>query len=82
MIVPVNTIVAKEPHLRGAFRFDSEFQLALRLMSEGLFGREAIDLGLDVIPERRRGIRPRKRSVESEEGPADFLKQRRLRKRV
>jgi L-idonate 5-dehydrogenase len=36
MTLPVNTIVAKELLLRGPFRFDSEFELALRLMGEGL----------------------------------------------
>jgi L-idonate 5-dehydrogenase len=36
MTLPVNTIVTKELQLRGTFRFDPEFELALRLMSEGL----------------------------------------------
>jgi len=36
MTLPVNTIVAKELQLRGTFRFDPEFELALRLMGEGL----------------------------------------------
>ena len=36
MALPVNTIVAKELQLRGTFRFDPEFELALRLMGEGL----------------------------------------------
>jgi len=36
MTLPINTIVAKELQLRGTFRFDSEFELALRLMGEGL----------------------------------------------
>ena len=34
--LPINTIVAKELQLRGTFRFDPEFELALRLMGEGL----------------------------------------------
>lgn len=36
MNLPVNTIVTKELQLRGTFRFDPEFELALRLMGEGL----------------------------------------------
>jgi L-idonate 5-dehydrogenase len=36
MTLPVNTIVTKELQLRGTFRFDPEFELALRLMGEGL----------------------------------------------
>lgn len=36
MTLPLNTIVTKELQLRGTFRFDSEFELALRLMGEGL----------------------------------------------
>jgi L-idonate 5-dehydrogenase len=35
MTLPINTIVAKELQLRGTFRFDEEFELALRLMGEG-----------------------------------------------
>ncbi|QPF81950.1 L-idonate 5-dehydrogenase [Bradyrhizobium genosp. L] len=34
--LPINTVVAKELQLRGTFRFDPEFELALRLMGEGL----------------------------------------------
>ena len=36
MTLPINTIVAKELQLRGTFRFDPEFELAVRLMGEGL----------------------------------------------
>jgi L-idonate 5-dehydrogenase len=36
MTLPINTIVAKELQLRGTFRFDAEFELALRLMGAGL----------------------------------------------
>jgi len=35
MTLPVNSIVTKELKLRGTFRFDPEFELALRLMGEG-----------------------------------------------
>ncbi|WP_024508530.1 L-idonate 5-dehydrogenase [Bradyrhizobium sp. ARR65] len=35
MTLPVNSIVTKELKLRGTFRFDGEFELALRLMGEG-----------------------------------------------
>ena len=35
MTLPINTIVAKELQLRGTFRFDPEFELALRLMGAG-----------------------------------------------
>lgn len=36
MTLPVNTIVTKEIQVRGTFRFDPEFELALRLMGNGL----------------------------------------------
>lgn len=36
MTLPVNTIVAKEIQLRGTFRFDDEFRLAVELMGKGL----------------------------------------------
>lgn len=36
MTLPINTVVAKELQIRGTFRFDPEFELAVRLMSEGL----------------------------------------------
>jgi L-idonate 5-dehydrogenase len=32
---PINVIVAKELQIRGTFRFDPEFELAVRLMGEG-----------------------------------------------
>ena len=37
LVIPlINLIVAKELQLRGTFRFDSEFQLAVELMGKGL----------------------------------------------
>jgi L-idonate 5-dehydrogenase len=36
MTLPVNTIVAKEFQMRGTFRFDREFELAVQLLSEKL----------------------------------------------
>ena len=36
MTLPINMIVAKEFELRGTFRFDPEFALAVELMSKGL----------------------------------------------
>jgi L-idonate 5-dehydrogenase len=36
MTLPVNVIVAKEIQLRGTFRFDDEFRLAVDLMGKGL----------------------------------------------
>lgn len=35
MTLPINSIVTKELQLRGTFRFDPEFELALRLMASG-----------------------------------------------
>jgi L-idonate 5-dehydrogenase len=35
MTLPINTIVAKEIQLRGTFRFDDEFRLAVDLMGKG-----------------------------------------------
>jgi L-idonate 5-dehydrogenase len=34
--LPINVLVAKELQLRGTFRFDGEFQLAIDLMGQGL----------------------------------------------
>ena len=36
MTLPINVIVAKEIQLRGSFRFDEEFRLAVDLMGRGL----------------------------------------------
>jgi L-idonate 5-dehydrogenase len=36
MTLPVNTVVAKEFQMRGTFRFDREFELAVQLLSERL----------------------------------------------
>ncbi|MET0678823.1 MAG: L-idonate 5-dehydrogenase [Bradyrhizobium sp.] len=36
MTLPLNTLVAKELQIRGTFRFDREFELAVRLMGDGL----------------------------------------------
>jgi len=36
MTLPINSIVTKELQMRGTFRFDPEFELALRLMGDGL----------------------------------------------
>lgn len=36
MTLPMNMIVAKEIQLRGSFRFDTEFELAVDLMGKGL----------------------------------------------
>jgi L-idonate 5-dehydrogenase len=36
MSLPINMIVAKELQLRGTFRFDEEFRLAVELMGKGL----------------------------------------------
>jgi L-idonate 5-dehydrogenase len=36
MKLPINVIVAKEIELRGSFRFNEEFEMAVKLMSKGL----------------------------------------------
>ena len=36
MTIPINTIVAKEFDLRGAFRFHEEFAIAVDLLNRGL----------------------------------------------
>ena len=36
MRLPINIIVAKELQIRGTFRFDEEFRLAVDLMGKGL----------------------------------------------
>jgi L-idonate 5-dehydrogenase len=61
MKLPINVIVAKELQVRGTFRFDEEFRLAVELMGKGLIdvkplltetlpfdhAREAFDLASD-----------------------------------
>ena len=56
MTLPINTIVAKEFDLRGAFRFHEEFAVAVRAAEQGAGGPEAADLGDAVLPRRRRAF--------------------------
>jgi L-idonate 5-dehydrogenase len=46
--LPINTIVTKELQLRGTFRFDTEFQLAVDLMGKGLI--DVKPLVTDTLP--------------------------------
>ena len=46
--LPINTIVTKELQLRGTFRFDTEFQLAVDLMGQGLI--DVKPLVTDTLP--------------------------------
>jgi L-idonate 5-dehydrogenase len=48
MRLPMNTIVAKELQLRGSFRFDEEFRLAVDLMGKGLV--DVKPLLTDTVP--------------------------------
>jgi L-idonate 5-dehydrogenase len=61
MKLPINLIVAKEIQLRGTFRFDEEFQLAIDLMGSGL---------IDVKPLISQTI-PFERAVEAFELASD-----------
>jgi L-idonate 5-dehydrogenase len=61
MRLPINLIVAKEIQLRGTFRFDEEFQLAVDLMGSGL---------IDVKPLISQTI-PFQRAVEAFELASD-----------
>jgi L-idonate 5-dehydrogenase len=61
MKLPINLIVAKEIQLRGTFRFDEEFQLAVDLMGSGL---------IDVKPLISQTI-PFERAVEAFELASD-----------
>ncbi|EWY41361.1 phosphoesterase [Skermanella stibiiresistens SB22] len=61
MKLPINLIVAKEIQLRGTFRFDGEFQLAVDLMGSGL---------IDVKPLVSQTI-PFQRAVEAFELASD-----------
>jgi len=61
MRLPINLIVAKEIQLRGTFRFDEEFQLAVDLMGSGL---------IDVKPLISQTI-PFERAVEAFELASD-----------
>ncbi len=42
MTLPMNVVVAKELQLRGTFRFDAEFELAVRLMNNGLINVKSL----------------------------------------
>ena len=70
MTLPVNTIVAKEFDLRGAFRFHEEFAVAVELLNKGLRRREAADLGDAVLPRRRTRLRAGRRPLAGDEGAA------------
>ena len=61
MMLPINLIVAKEIQLRGTFRFDEEFQLAVDLIGSGL---------IDVKPLISQTI-PFERAVEAFELASD-----------
>ena len=56
MKLPINVIVAKELQIRGTFRFDEEFRLAVDLMGKGLDRREAPAHRNDTV--RARGRMP------------------------
>ena len=72
MTLPVNTIVAKEFDLRGAFRFHEEFATAVALLNQRLGRREAADLGHDALPRRQPRIRARGRPLAGDEGAAQL----------
>ena len=57
MTLPINTVVAKEFDLRGAFRFHEEFGIAVDLINKGLVDREAADLGDPALSRRGSGLR-------------------------
>ena len=54
MKLPMNVIVAKELQVRGTFRFDEEFRLAVELMGKGL-----IDVKPLLTKHSRSTARPR-----------------------
>ncbi len=53
MSLPINMIVAKELQLRGTFRFDEEFSLAVELMGKGLV--DVKPLLTETVPFERAG---------------------------
>ena len=73
MKLPVNALVTKELQLRGTFRFDEEFQLAVDLMGKGLV--DVKPLLTEIVPFEQcgRGLRPCLGSLSRDEGAARFL---------
>ncbi len=45
MTLPINAIVTKELQLRGTFRFDAEFELAIELMGKGIIDVKPVITG-------------------------------------
>ena len=73
MTLPINTIVTKELQLRGTFRFDPEFELALRLMGEGRLDVKPLITASLAVRAGGRRVRTGERPVEIDEGPVDVL---------
>ena len=73
MKLPINVIVAKEIQLRGTFRFDEEFNLAVDLMGRGPRRCEAADQRDAAVRARGRGLRACLRSLPGHEGSTGLL---------
>ena len=73
MKLPINIIVAKELQLRGTFRFDEEFQLAVDLMGKGADRREAAAQRDDAVRARGGGLRAGLRPLPRHEGATRVL---------
>ena len=70
MTLPINTIVAKEFDLRGAFRFHEEFGDRGRAAQQGPGRPEAADLGDAALPRRGPRLRAGRRPLAGDEGAA------------
>jgi L-idonate 5-dehydrogenase len=54
--IPMNALVAKEIALRGTFRFDDEFELAVRMMGKGLIDVRPVISDTIPVAEARRAF--------------------------
>ena len=73
MKLPINVIVTKELQLRGTFRFDEEFRLAVELMGEGADRREAAAHRDAAVRARDGSLRAGLRPFPRDEGAARVL---------
>ena len=70
MTLPINTIVAKEFDLRGAFRFHEEFAVAVELLNKGLVDVKPLISATLSVPRLGARLRAGGRSLAGDEGAA------------
>ena len=73
MKLPINVIVAKELQMRGTFRFDEEFRLAVDLMGKGLVDVKPLLTETHSVRARGGSLHSGLRPLPGHEGPTRVL---------